>query len=189
MSGSIFSTHTTQQKLWEHSNGPRCRNKLTKKKHVPDSLPIVLGSPILESKSCFHGRRPIVESHEFQWLSTSSCFFPYLRETASKNTKYTTPSEINTYKTSFNTVMTFSFSLRVTIWQVVQTAFSFFLVRHLCTRASRPRHLSSAIFCSVRTDWKVGEPFLLDCGLCSIVRVTVTCECAFHVTSSRSTCR
>ena len=42
--------------------------------------------------------------------------------------------------------MTFSFSLRVTIWQVVQTAFSFFLVRHLCTRASRPQHLSSAIF-------------------------------------------
>ena len=153
MSGSIFSTQTTQQKLWEHSNGPRCRNQLTKKKHVPDSLPIALGSPIFESKSCFHGRRPIVESHEFQWRSTSSCFFPYLRETASKNSKYTTPSEINTYKTSFNTVMTFSFSLRVTIWQVVQTAFSFFLVRHLCTKASRPQHLSSAIFCSVRTDW------------------------------------
>ena len=155
MSGSIFSTQTTQQKLWEHSNGPRCRNKLTKKKDVPDSLPIVLGSPIFESKSCFHGRRPIVESHEFQWRSTSSWFFPYLRETASKNSKYTTPSEINTYKTSFNTVMTFSFSLRVTIWQVVQTAFSFFLVRHLYTRASRPQHLSSAIFCSVRTDCKI----------------------------------
>ena len=54
--------------------------------------------------------------------------------------------------------MTFSFSLRVTIWQVVQTAFSFFLVRHLCTRASRPQHLSSAIFCSVRTDWTGSEP-------------------------------
>ena len=46
---------------------------------------------------------------------------------------------------------------------------------------------------SVRSEtWscgKVGEPFLLDCRLCSIigVRVTVTCECAFHVTSS--TCR
>ena len=42
--------------------------------------------------------------------------------------------------------MTLSFSLRVTNWQIVHAAFPFFLVRHLYTRASRPQHLSSAIF-------------------------------------------
>ena len=50
--------------------------------------------------------------------------------------------------------MTLSFSPRVTNWQIVHAAFPFFLVRHLYTRASRPQHLSSAIFCSVRTDCK-----------------------------------
>ena len=125
---------------------------MTKKNHLPDSLPIVLGSPIFESKSCFHGRRPIAESQELQWRSISSCSFPYLREKASEKSKYIARSEINTYRTSCNRAMTLSFSLRVTNWQIVHAAFPFFLVRHLYTRASRPQHLSSAIFCSVRTD-------------------------------------
>ena len=78
--------------------------------------------------------------------------FPYLRETASEKSKYIARSEINTYRTSYNRAMTLSFSLRVTDWQVVHAAFPFFLVRHLYTRASRPQHLSSVFFCSVRTD-------------------------------------
>ena len=127
------------------------------KKNVPDSLPIVLGSPIIESKSYFPGRHPIVESQELQWRFTSSCSFPYLRKTAPEKSKYTARSEINTYKTSYNRVTTLSFSLRVTNWLVVHEAFPFFLVRHLYIRASRQQHLSSAIFCSVRTDCESGK--------------------------------
>ena len=65
---------------------------------------------------------------------------------------YIAQSEINTYKTSCNRAMTLSFSLRITNLQITHAAFPFFLVRHLYARASRPQHLSSAIFCSVRTD-------------------------------------
>ena len=106
----------------------------------------MLGSPIFESKSCFYGRRPIAESQELQWRSISSCSFLYLREKASEKSKYIARSEINTYRTSCNRAMTLSFSLRVTNRQIVHTAFPFFLARHLYTRASRPQHLSSAIF-------------------------------------------
>ena len=151
----VWQHPTTQQKLLRNSKGQGARTDWPRKKHLPDSLPIVLGSPIFESKSCFHDRRPIAESQELQWRSISSCSFPYLREKASKKSKYIAQSEINTYRTSCNRAMTLSFSLRITIWQVVQTAFSFFLVRHLYTRASQPQHLSSAIFaaCARTVSW------------------------------------
>ena len=135
------STQLPDKNCWDIRTGQSARTK------------IVLGSPIFESKSCFHGRRPIAESQELQWRSISSCSFPYLREKASEKSKYISRSVVNTCRTSCNRAMTLSFSLRVTNWQIVHAAFPFFLVRHLYTRASRPQHLSSSIFAAcARTD-------------------------------------